>query len=86
MTVTRSALNQTKHERRLGPDAGLDGPHWRKPVYSITEFCELYSIARSTLFRWGRGGVAPEIRSLGRRRFITEHARANWHRKHFGDE
>ena len=85
-TAPASHSSQEPKGRHSDLDVGTDSPHWRKPVYSMTEFCHLYGIARSTLFRWQRRGIAPNIRGVGRRRFVTEKDRAAWHREWFGDE
>jgi predicted DNA-binding transcriptional regulator AlpA len=52
-----------------------------KLALSITDFCRAHSISRATFYNLLKEGRAPHTMRVGRRRFVSAEAAADWRRR-----
>jgi hypothetical protein len=51
------------------------------PVLTIAEFCAQHRIGRATLHHLDKAGRGPRCLRIGRRRYVTAEAAAEWRRR-----
>lgn len=57
-----------------------------KIAYTISEFCEIVGISRSTLYEAWKNGYGPKDFKIGKKRFISRESALEWIRSLEGNQ
>lgn len=52
-----------------------------RPVYTVAQFCNDYSISRTHFYQLGKDGRGPDLMKVGRRTLISAEAAARWRKQ-----
>lgn len=58
----------------------------KKPVYTIEEFCEAHEITKPFYHKLRKLGLGPREMVVGRRKYVTQEAAAEWRRDREKDQ